>query len=162
MNAQRRRGGWLISLSLFIAFLLTILPMPPQFDAWRPQWVALVIIYWCLMSPERLGVFSAFVIGLALDVVSGTLLGQHSLTLSLLAYLVIELHPRIRVFPLWQQTLFVWVLLLADRLLTLWVLGATGQPMPSLTYWSPTFLGFLLWPWLSVLLNDLGRRAGVL
>lgn len=162
MSVQRRRGGWLILLSLLIAFLLTILPMPAQFDAWRPQWVALVVIYWCLMSPERLGVLSAFVIGLALDVVSGTLLGQNSLTLSVLAYLVIELHPRIRVFPLWQQTLFVWVLLLADRLLTLWVLGATGQPMPALTYWSPTFLGFLLWPWLSVLLNDLGRRAGVL
>jgi rod shape-determining protein MreD len=62
---------------------------------------------------------------------------------------------------LWQQALFVWVLLLVERLLNLWVLAATGQPMPSLIYWVPTLLGLLLWPWLLVILNDLGRRTGL-
>ncbi|NKN32628.1 rod shape-determining protein MreD [Marichromatium bheemlicum] len=162
MSESRPRGSWLIGLSLLTAFCLTILPMPVEFEALRPQWVALVVVFWSLHTPERAGVFSAFGAGLALDVVSGTLLGQHALTLSLLAYLVVELHQRIRIFPMWQQTLFVWVLLLAERLLTLWVLGATGQPMPGLSYWLPTFLGLILWPWLSALLGDLGRRAGTL
>lgn len=162
MSREVRRGGWLIVLTLIVACVLTIFPMPTQVELWRPQWVALVMIYWCLMLPERIGVLSAFSIGLTLDVVSGTLLGQHALTFSVLAYLLIELHQRIRIFPLWQQTFFVWVLLLSERLLTLWVLGATGQPMPGLAYWNPTFLGLVLWPWLNALLSDLGRRAGLL
>ncbi|AHF05306.1 rod shape-determining protein MreD [Marichromatium purpuratum 984] len=162
MSETRPRGGWLIGLSLFVAFALSILPMPLPAEALRPQWVAMVVVFWCLHTPERIGVFSAFASGVALDVISGTLLGQHALTLSLLAYLVVELHQRIRIFPMWQQTLFVWVLLLAERLLTLWVLGATGQPMPALSYWAPTFLGLIFWPWMSALLGDLGRRAGAL
>jgi rod shape-determining protein MreD len=155
------RGGWLILASLSIALFLAILPMPVGVDAFRPPWVALVTLYWCLNVPERFGVFSAFATGLALDVASVSLFGQHALGLSLIAYAAVELHQRIRLFPLWQQALFVWVLLLVERLLNLWVLAATGQPMPSLIYWVPTLLGLLLWPWLIVILNDLGRRAGL-
>jgi rod shape-determining protein MreD len=95
-----------------------------------------------------------------LDVATGTLLGHHALGLSVVVYVAVELHARVRSFPLWQQALLVWLLLVLERLLALWVLGATGQPMPSLTYWWPTFVGLLLWPWLTVVLRDLARRAG--
>jgi len=77
-------------------------------------------------------------------------------------YLALTLHQRVQIYPLWQQTLFVWVLLLVERLLSLWVLGATGQPTPTLIYWAPTFLGLILWPWLSVVLSDLARRSGII
>jgi rod shape-determining protein MreD len=146
--------------SLAAALFLTILPMPGVLEDWRPQWLALTLIFWALAVPERVGVFWAFGAGLAADVATGTLLGHHALGFSVVAYVAVELHRRVRIFPLWQQSLFVWVLLLVERLLSLWVLGATGQPMPTLVYWAPTFLGLLLWPWLSVVLRDLGRRAG--
>jgi rod shape-determining protein MreD len=155
------RGGWLILAGLLVALFLSILPMPAGIDAFRPPWVALVTLYWCLTVPERFGVFSAFAAGLALDVASGSLFGQHALGFSLVAYAAVELHQRIRLFPLWQQSLFVWILLLVERLLNLWVLAATGQPIPSLVYWVSTLLGLLLWPWLFVILSDLGRRAGL-
>jgi rod shape-determining protein MreD len=157
-----RRGGWLVTLSLLVALFLTILPMPVWMEEFRPQWVALTLVFWCLNLPERVGVFWAFGTGLALDVVTGTVLGHHAIGFSVVAYLAVELHQRIRIFPLWQQTLFVWVLLLVERLLYLWVLGATGQPMPTLAYWAPAFLGALLWPWTFAVLRDLGRRAGAL
>ncbi len=80
----------------------------------------------------------------------------------MVAYVAVELHRRVLAYPLWQQAVFVWVLLLVKRLLSLWVLGATGQPTPTLVFWAPTFLGLLLWPWIYVVLRDLGRRAGVL
>jgi rod shape-determining protein MreD len=155
------RGGWLIVASLMIALFLAILPMPAGIDTYRPPWVALVALYWCLSVPERFGVFSAFATGLALDVASGSLFGQHALGLSLVAYVAVELHQRIRLFPLWQQSLFVWILLLVERLLNLWVLAATGQPIPPAIYWVSTLLGLLLWPWLFVILSDLGRRVGL-
>ena len=160
MSEVLARGTWLVVLTLVAALFLTILPLPAMAEDLRPQWVAMTLIFWALALPERVGVFWAFGIGLVLDVATGTLLGHHALGLSVVAYVAVELHARVRIFPLWQQALFVWVLLILERLLALWVLGATGQPMPSLSYWGSTFVGLLLWPWLYVVLRDLARRAG--
>lgn len=160
MSEALTRGTWMVLLTLVAALFLTILPLPAAAEDLRPQWVALTLIFWALVLPDRVGVFWAFGTGLVLDVASGSLLGHHALGLSVVAYVAVELHARARIFPLWQQALLVWLLLVLERLLFLWVLGATGQPMPSLTYWWPTFLGFLLWPWLTVVLRDLARRAG--
>ncbi|MGE5153678.1 MAG: rod shape-determining protein MreD [Bdellovibrio bacteriovorus] len=152
----------MVFLTLMVAVLLSILPLPDAGEDLRPQWVALTLIFWALALPDRVGVFWAFGAGLALDVATGTLLGHHALGLSIVVYLALELHARVRIFHLWQQTLFVWILLIVERLLALWVLGATGQPMPSLGYWVSPFVGLLLWPWLQVVLRDLARRAGAL
>jgi rod shape-determining protein MreD len=144
-----------------MAMVLTILPMPHWAAELRPQWAVLTLVYWSLVQPQHFGVFWAFGTGVLLDVVSGTVLGQNALSLSVVAYLVVELHQRIRIFPLWQQAVSVWVLLLVERLLTVWILGATGVPTPTLWYWVPTFFGMLLWPWLSLVLRDIdGRHTG--
>lgn len=160
MSEVLTRGTWLVSATLVVALFLTMLPLPAMAEDLRPQWVAMILVFWALALPERVGVFWAFGTGLVLDVATGTLLGHHALGLSVVAYVAVELHARVRIFPLWQQALFVWVLLILERLLALWVLGATGQPMPSLSYWGSTFVGLLLWPWLYVVLRDLARRAG--
>ena len=162
MSETVTRGVWAVILSLAAALFLSILPMPAVAEELRPEWVTLTMIFWTLTLPDRVGVFWAFCVGLVLDVATGTLLGQHALGLSVVVYLAVTLHQRVQIYPLWQQTLFVWVLLLVERLLSLWVLGATGQPTPTLIYWAPTFLGLILWPWLSVVLSDLARRSGIL
>lgn len=162
MSETVTRGVWAVILSLAAALFLSILPMPSFAEELRPEWVTLTLIFWTLTLPDRVGVFWAFCVGLVLDVATGTLLGQHALGLSVVAYLALTLHQRVQIYPLWQQTLFVWVLLLVERLLSLWVLGATGQPTPTLIYWAPTFLGLILWPWLSVVLSDLARRSGII
>jgi rod shape-determining protein MreD len=150
----------MVLLTLVAALFLAILPLPAAAEDLRPQWVALTLIFWALALPDRVGVFWAFGTGLVLDVATGTLLGHHALGLSVIVYVAVELHARVRIFPLWQQALLVWLLLVLERLLALWVLGATGQPMPSLTYWWSPFVGLILWPWLTVVLRDLARRAG--
>lgn len=155
------RRPWVIVASLAAALLLTILPMPGWGEDFRPQWVAMALIYWSLALPSRVGVFWAFGTGLVLDVTIGTVLGQHALSLSVVDWLAVELHQRIRIFPLLQQAVSVWVLLLVERLIALWVIGATGQPTPTLWYWMPTLVGLLLWPWIFILLRDVRRRFGV-
>lgn len=155
------RKGVFAALTLIVALTLTIVPMPSWADDYRPQWVTLILIYWCLVMPTRFGIFTGFAVGIAHDVVSGALLGEHALSLSVVAYLAGELHRRIRAFPLWQQAVAIWLLLLVERLLSLWVLGATGQPTPTLAYWLPTFVGLLFWPWLSPLLDRLRMSAGM-
>lgn len=161
MSEAPRSGVFVVLVTLGVALFLTILPMPQWAEDFRPQWVAMVLIYWALALPARVGVFWAWCTGLVLDVTSGTVLGQHALSLSVPVYLAVELHARIRIFPLPQQALSVWVLLLAERLLSMWVVGATGQPTPTLWYWTPTFIGMLLWPWVFILLRDLRRRFAV-
>jgi rod shape-determining protein MreD len=150
-----------IVASLAAALFLTILPMPGWAQELRPPWVAMTLIYWCLALPGRVGVFWAWTTGLVMDVAVGTVLGQHALTLSVVAWLAVELHQRIRVFPILQQSVSVWILLLVERLLSLWLIGAAGQPTPTLGYWAPTLVGMLLWPWVFIVLRDLRRRFAV-
>jgi rod shape-determining protein MreD len=154
MSALSRRGLFAL-FTLAVALTLSILPLPNWANDFRPQWVTLILIYWCLVLPTRFGVFSGFTLGIVQDLVSGALLGENALTLSVVAYLAGELHRRIRAFPLSQQAVAVWLLLLIERLLSLWILGAAGQPTPTLAYWLPTMMGLLLWPWLSLLLDRL-------
>jgi len=158
-SPHNRLGVILTTLSM--ALVLTILPLPQWADEFRPQWMALTLIYWALVLPTRVEIFWAWGAGLVLDVTTGTVLGQHALSLSVPVYLALALHRRIRVFPPPQQAVSVWVLLLVERLLSLWIHGATGQPTPTLRYWIPTFVGMLLWPWVFILLRNLSRRFAI-
>lgn len=161
MSGSPHNRSGIVLLTLGVALVLTILPMPEGTEGLRPQWMALTLIYWTLTLPTRVGIFWAWGAGLAVDVTTETLLGQHALSLAVPIYLVLKLQRRIRAFPPAQQALSVWVLLLVERLLFLWVQGATGQPTPPLGYWLPTFVGMLLWPWVFILLQGLCRRFAI-
>lgn len=160
-NTPRHRGGWVILLSFVLAFMLTLLPIPEYARPFRPEWSALVLIYWCLALPERVGVGTAFVVGVLLDVMTGTLLGQHALGFSIIAYLTLVMHQRIRVAPVRQQALTVLVLLLLNQLLLLWIMGVTGYPPQSWTYWTASLTGTLLWPWTFIIMREVRRRYKV-
>lgn len=161
MSLFPARGGVAIALTFCLALILTILPLPEWARDFRPQWVTLVLIYWTMALPHRVGVGVGFVVGILMDVLTGTLLGQHALGLSVVAFATLKLHQRVRVFPLWQQSLVVLVLLVVDHLLRLWVMGATNQRPPGLIYWAIPPIGALLWPWIFVVLRDIRRRFHV-
>lgn len=161
MTLAKHQNGIVIAVVFILALILTVMPLPPWAQEFRPRWVTLALIYWCMALPQRVGVGSAWAVGLFTDVMTGTLLGQHALSLSVTAFAAVRLHQRIRIFPLWQQSLSVFVLLLVERLLSLWVIGATGQPTPTLWYWVPTLVSALLWPWVYVVLRDVRRRFNV-
>ncbi len=149
---------WLLVPSLGVALLLTLLPLPEWASELRPPWVALTLLYWILAAPERVGVFWGWAMGLLLDVSIGTILGQHALSLAVMAWLMVSLQRRLRLYPPVQQAMVVWLLLLAERLVSLWVMGALGQPTPGLPYWLSTLTGLLIWPWIALLSR--GQRRG--
>ncbi|MGD1982757.1 MAG: rod shape-determining protein MreD [Chromatiaceae bacterium] len=155
------RGYLVIVITVVVGMLLTILPIPEWARPYRPQWVTLVLIYWAIALPHRVGVGSGFTAGIILDVLTGTLLGQHALGLSVVTFIAIQLHQRIRVFPFWQQSLGVLVLLLVEHLLALWVVGATRGVAPGLSYWLVPVIGALLWPWVFVTLRKTRRHFKV-
>lgn len=154
-------GRTVILITLCVAMLLMILPMPEWARPFRPQWVTLVLLYWSIALPHRVGVGSGFIVGIVLDVLTGTLLGQHALGLSIVTFIAIQLHQRIRVFPFSQQSLGILVLLVIEHLLALWVMGATRGVTPSLIYWAVPLIGALLWPWIFVTLRKIRRQFKV-
>jgi rod shape-determining protein MreD len=159
--ASTHRGGWLIVLSIFLALVLTALPLPEPVAAWRPEWTAMVLVYWCLALPERIGIGWSWFVGCLQDVLIGSALGAHGLAFAVAAFLTMRLYQRLRVFPVWQQALAVLVLLLLIRLLLFWIGGLLGRPSPGWTYWLPALTGTAVWPFIFVVLRNLRRRFGV-
>ena len=158
MVKSTRPGTAPITITMLVALVLVIVPLPDWARFLRPDIVAMVLIYWCMATPEQIGVGIAFATGLLVDTLTGTLLGQHALGLSIIAYLTLSLYQRIRLFPLWQQSLFVLVLLTINQALSLWVNGIIGRPIHTLKYWMPSLIGMLLWPVVFKLLRGVRRQ----
>lgn len=158
MNTTAQQGYGLIIISFLLALLLSIFSLPDWLQALRPQWLALLVIYWCLTAPERVGISIAWLAGLLLDVLTGNLLGQNALGMALVAFITLNIYQRTRIFPLWQQSLVVFGLLLLAHSLNFWIIGITENITPGLTYWFPPLVGMLLWPWLYILLGEARHR----
>ncbi len=146
MNASRHYGGGIIVMSFIVALVAHMVVLPDWAQNLRPDWVALVLIYWCIALPDRVGVGIGWMVGLMLDVAGGALLGQNALTLAIVAYLAIRLHQRIRLFPVWQQSVSVLLLILLHLMLALWIKGALSQSTETWAYWLPALTSMLLWP----------------
>jgi len=151
----------MIIFSFIIALLLTIVPFPAWADMFRPEWVARTLTYWCMALPQRVGVGSGWFMGLLLDVVTGSLLGQHALGLSVIAFLALKLHQRMRIFPMWQQALTVLLFIALYRLLLLWVNGIIGQPVQAWPYWLPLLTSTAIWPLMFTTLRSVRRNFRV-
>ena len=133
------------ALSLFVALLLAVVPLPEAIVVFRPDWVAVVLLYWSLVDPDRYGMLTAFWMGLALDTLSGSLLGQHALALLLVVYLSQRFHLRIRVFPISQLTITIMALLGLYEFVLFWVDGVAGRTVPLIDRWAPVVTGTVLW-----------------
>ena len=158
--SRLREGGWVLPVSLVVALLLGLLPLPGPLQPLRPFWLALVLAYWVIEAPSRAGLGLAFWVGLAADLAYGGLLGQYALRLVIMAFILQRFRARLRFFPLTQQALAIGALLLNDRIVDAAIQLALGQARLPWEYWWAPVLGALLWPPLFLLLDALrlGRR----
>ena len=154
MNKTLRIG----LITILGAFMLAIMPMPDWAVEYRPDWVTLVLIYWAMALPSRIGVTMAWFAGLLLDVSYGTLMGQHAVGLVLAVYVIHMQHQRLRMASLLQQAIVIFFLLLIKQLLTLWVDGMLGRAPDNWLYFMPTITSTLLWPWTYLILRDLHKK----
>lgn len=155
------RSRLIIGATFAVAFILTSLPGPQWADMLRPDWVGLVLIYWCLAIPERVGVGVGWSVGLLQDVIYGSLLGQNAFGKSLVAFIVLKLHLRMRIFPLWQQAALVLLLMGLNQVIVLWIKSLTEQSAVGMGYWVSIVINMLIWPWLFIILRDIRRRGHV-
>lgn len=152
-----KQGGWVIMLTLVAGLILDSLPLPPWLQPFRPDCLVLVLMYWCMALPQRVGVTTGWLLGLLVDAGQGVLLGQHALVYSIWAFCAVKAHRQVRLFPLWQQALSMLLFLLMGRLLLSWIDGMMGYPSGDGWFFVPAFTGALLWPIVLIILRDLRR-----
>lgn len=157
MNASapalaRPVNGQFIAMSLFVALMMNLLPWQGVALLAHPDFVLLLLLYWAIHQPLRVGMAAAWGMGIVMDVADGALLGQYALAYSVTLFLALVLHRRIQAFGPWPQALHVSVLLLASQLLSLLVHLASGAGFIGGGYFLATLSGTLLWPALALLI----------
>ena len=147
--------------SLLLAFALNIFQSIVFLDnaAWAPDWLAVVLGFWCVHQPRRIGFAWAFALGLLLDVNNGALLGEHALAYSCLAYIANLMHRRLLWFAISSQALHVIPLFLFPCLVSSSIRLMLGGDFPGISLIIPPFLQAALWPVASVLLLLPQKRA---
>jgi len=148
MKANRNQYGKRYFITLLLAMGLNVLPLTNELKALNPDWVLLVLIYWTLAVPERVGVFNAWGLGILVDVLTGRILGMHGLIYALINYTCIKFHRRLRHYPIPQQALFVFFCLLLSQSLVFWIENIQGSTGLTWVFWLPVLTGTICWPFI--------------
>ena len=161
ITAPVLRVYFAIVLTLFFALILEILPLPGWALWCRPEWMLLVTLFWILFYPSWVSVGVAWCVGFILDIFTSTLLGEYALAMTVVAYLMYRFHRQARLFPLWQQALLIAILVAVYQAIIFVIQGLMGQAPLTVWYWSPVWVGMVLWPWLTVLLHRWCSKWGL-
>lgn len=144
-NISLRFTGAMVASILF-AFLLQSLPLPNEWLLWRPEWVALTFIYWCLKLPKKVSMVMAWIAGLFIDVFYGSILGQHALGMVIVVFMSLRLLPRLSVYITWHQYVLIFLVMGTYLLINLWIMAATGSNPATWQYWLPLLSSLIIWP----------------
>ena len=152
VNATRQRT-WVPFATVFFAMVLLVIPAPELIRDFLPDWVSLVLIYWALALPTRMGVSLAWLAGLVVDLFTLGIPGAHALSKAVLVYVVKILALRVRAYPLWQQSVMVMLLLGLEVLVLAIVDIVTEGGLGVLHRWTAVIVGGLAWPLVYVALR---------
>lgn len=150
------KGTWLIIVSLVIALILTVIPLPELVTSWRPAWLMLVLSFWVIHFPNRVGLFWAFIFGLLMDVLHGTSMGVHSFSLAISTFMLQLLYKRLALFPLWKQSLSIGFISLTYIVIRFWLVAMTGKSVTVLP-WPSVLVNIAVWPMLYLFLRNLSH-----
>lgn len=150
-----------VVLSLCVAIVLALLPMP-DWSAWlRPSWVLMVMIFWTMTIPFEVNVGVAWLAGMILDLLTGCMLGEHALALTIVVYFSYRFHLRLNMYPLIQQAFTVFIFTLIYQLIIYCLQSVINQPPASHLYWMSSVTSMLFWPWLFIMMRDYCSRFRV-
>jgi rod shape-determining protein MreD len=142
-----------VLLTVVVALVLTVLPLPVWLAAVRPAFLVLTVMYWSVSAPRLGGIGLGFFSGLALDVFRGAVLGQNALALTAITYVLVREHQKIRLKPSFQQALIMLGALVAYEFMLFAIDGWTGHPITSPLRWIHALTGALIWPLVAAVLD---------
>jgi rod shape-determining protein MreD len=153
VNARAAQPRVRAIFTALVALLLTVLPLPFWLDVLRPEFLVLAVLFWSVSAPRAGGLALGFIAGLTLDVFHGAVLGQHALALTLITYIAVREHQRIRSKPLFQQALFCFAALFLYEFIVFAIDGWSGHPVTTPLRWVHVASGALVWPVLAAVLE---------
>ena len=155
MDRSSNRSSIILYATFIAALVLQVFPLPLWAQQARPDIPLLVLIYWSMALPDRIGIVAAVVLGVIVDALTSSLLGQHALAYALSIYVVLIMHKRLRLLPMWQQALTVLSILYIERLVAALILGVTDGLLPDMLFWLSPLIGMFVWPWIFIFLREL-------
>ena len=148
---------WVIPATFLASYVLISFPVGLQWRGYAPAWVTLVLIYWCMAAPQRVGVGAAWLVGLGLDLLTFGLVGSHALTKTVIAFLVGRVALRLRVYPVWQQTAFILILLVVETAILVAIEYLVDGQLGGMVSWPALAVGVAVWPLLFWILRRCRR-----
>ena len=161
MSFQAANGRFIVWVTLFIGVISQIMPLPSVVDAWRPDWLLMIVLYWSIALPHRYNILTAWMLGLVLDILLGATLGVRSLAMSLVIYVAILHCQRLRNFPKWQQSLVIMLLICMYHLVIYWVEFVMQEAVFDTDLFLPAISGLVIWPWIFWILRRVRRHYKV-
>lgn len=153
MNKQTHHSGLLLHLSILCGILLTIIPWPSGILVFQPHWVALLVAYWSLNAANTRVMYVAFGYGLILDVLAGSLLGKHGMSLVALSFLVTKSAKKLRMTSFWQLLVMVLIWLFNDIVIRAAIDWISFNYQPKISDLLPLITAALIWPWVKYLMD---------
>lgn len=155
-NAESR-NGFVILLTIVIAMILMLVPVPDGARFFRPEWVVMTLIYWAMALPHRVSIGVGWLTGLLMDAMTGTTLGITAFSYALAVYLIARFHLQLRQYPLWQQALTIFSVVLLVHLVAIMAAG------PDLNWimWMPVLTSTVMWPVMYAVLRKIRRTFQV-
>lgn len=152
------RNYFVIYSSFFVALVLAIFPLPIYLNVFRPEWVLLVLFYWTLALPHKIGTVHALVLGLILDLLLGSTIGLHAILLPLFSYFVAINFQKIRCFSIAKTTVLVGATVFINKL-ALYVVASTERDIVLHHYYFfGVFISMLLWPWFFLFMRAIRQK----
>ena len=147
-----------IYMTYFAGLVCAIFPLPSILNAFRPDWMILIIFYWVLALPHRVNIGHAFFLGIIYDLLLGSTLGMHAFLFSLLAYIVITNYQLFRYFTIVQTTLIVGLFSLFSKVMLYLMASGLQDIILNKSYFWSVFSSMLIWPWFFLLLRFIRQR----
>ena len=146
MRLQKVQKKGIVYISYITGLLLAIMPLPPFLESGRPLWLPLVVIFWGLYDSYKVSLFEVWFVGLILDLLYDSLLGQNALILSAIAFFVLLFSQRLKFYPVWKICLIVFFLLVVTQLIHLWVSVLSGVRFHDFYFLVPALISTIFLP----------------
>ncbi len=160
-RGRNRSSFWVILLTFVIALVLNMITYPDWMVYAAPDWVLLVLFYWCLAVPERIGVGIGWLAGLFMDILYYAILGQHAIAMAFVALVAVSGHRRIRLYELWQQCVVVLAVAAISILFKVWIYNLTSGTEIRFEFWLSALTTCLVWPVVYNILRLVRHRSGI-
>ena len=142
-----------IASTLLIGLMLNILPLPLQINKMAPHWLLMILIFWVIWAPLVINIFTAFTVGILLDLLNGSILGEHAFAFVVIIYLIVKLRRTLINHPLLQQSFFIFLFVLVYQAIIVAIQAVIGQADISSSFWLASLTSAIFWSLVCILLR---------